>query len=246
MEDVVIRVQEKEFLLFGVADGHGGAEAATWIQIQIRDIARDLFTQKGITAASIKSLFRQLHESIIKTGTLSGSTLSLLIVDLQHTPHPQRWVANAGDSPIFGVTATGVTLLSHTHNLEHKKEFLRVQKFMADHAGQFRIEDGYVTSNTNEHGLNMTRSLGDTSLSGIVKYEPYVHCLNEEELKDISAFIIASDGFSDVVEKSQLAKQFHQAGRRTALNLNRWRMSTFAQHDNSSVVVVNFFAQKQK
>lgn len=244
MEDVVIRVEEKDFLLFGVADGHGGAQAAEWVQLHIRDMAHDIFRQKGITVASIKSLFRQLHESIVKTGTLSGSTLSLLIVDRQHQPH-RWWIANAGDSPIFGITATGVKLLSHTHNLEHKKEFDRVHKFMADHDGQFRIEDGYVTNNTNDHGLNMTRSLGDTSLAGIVKYEPYVHGLNDEELKDISTFIIVSDGFSDVVEKPQLSKEFHRVGRQTAHILNRWRMSAFPQHDNSTVVVVNFLADKK-
>lgn len=233
MEDRVIVFESATFSLLGVADGHGDGKAAQSVKAYIGLVAPKVFEQHGIDADSITLLFQKLHMQILLANIFSGTTLSLLIVD--HSKQ-RLWIANVGDSPILRLTDTMWETLSECHNFSSilVTERRRVYEFIQQR-DDFKLAGHYLVHMPTQESLNMSRALGDIVFSPPVLYQPFV---SEIQVTN-STFLIASDGFADVIEPNTLFDLYVHQKLCTAEELQEFRMEKYSQHDNSSLVVVN-------
>lgn len=235
MEDRVIVFESAAFSLLGVADGHGDFHAAQSVEAHIGSLASKVFGQSesGIDADSIALLFQKLHMKIVIDNILSGTTLSLLIIDRSKQ---RLWVANVGDSPILRLTDTTWETLTECHNFssisvsERRRVYEYTQK-----CDDFKILGDYLVHFPSREELNMSRALGDVILSPPITYQPFVSEIQATN----STFVIASDGFTDVIGADTLFDMYVHQNLRTAEELQAFRMDKYSQHDNSSLVVVN-------
>lgn len=233
MEDRVIVFESAHFSLVGVADGHGDAKAAQSVKSYIGLVAPKVFEQHGIDADSITLLFQKLHMQILLANIFSGTTLSLLIMD--HSKQ-RLWIANVGDSPILRLTDTTWETLSECHNFSSISvtERRRVYEFIQPRH-DFRLSGHYLVHFPTQESLNMSRALGDIVFSPPVVYHPFV---SEIQVAN-STFLIASDGFTDVIEPDKLFDLYVGQKLCEAADLQEFRMQNYSQHDNSSLVVVH-------
>ena len=165
----------------------------------------------------------------------SGTTASLLLViDSNNGKVPQFWIANVGDSTIFGFDdKSGARKLSMDHNVQMKSErdrILKDEKYSI-HNGYVALEDGNM--------IAMTRSLGDGIFGKNILPDPTIKRLK----KKYTIFALASDGVWDVLSSRQMMEILNPPKERkhwraVAQRLIDFRNSTFEQHDNSSIIIV--------
>lgn len=230
--------KNKTFFIFLLLDGHAGAQVADFASQHFAEImGREVIRQGGHhTRIVIKDTFLEVNRLV--SHFPSGSTASLLLVieDKKHPlKRPEIWVANVGDSTVYGVSyESGARKLSVDHNVKVKAEQERILR-----DGTLAIIDGYVATPSG-HMLAVTRALGDSDFGPIVTAEPHiVHVKHPYPL-----FVLASDGIWDVMNGKEVWQKLNppkerRAWRDSAYRLNHWRNTTFDQHDNTSLIVVH-------
>jgi serine/threonine protein phosphatase PrpC len=242
-----------QYYFFIVFDGHGGSEAVDFSYKHIIKYFKKCLTQneKKKTKLSIKNClsetFQKLNDSVTKYHW-AGTTISLILIDEnQETKQRVKYVANVGDSTIFGVKKEGnsVRKLSFDHKPSVKRELKRLETF-----DNFRKFDGsYVlfddnTNDDNENlGLAMTRAIGDSSMGEGISCKPFIRCIKSH----YDIIMIASDGIWDVWNgrgvpvwnklKDDILINDH-SWQHSAKSLNNWRNKNFEQHDNTSLILM--------
>lgn len=228
----------KTFFIFLLLDGHGGAEVADFTSQHFPEIlSREVVRENGHNMRHIiKQTFREVNRLV--SHFPSGSTASLLLAVEDQTKasrRPDLWIANVGDSTIFGLDYhAGARKLSIDHNVKMKSEQDRILR-----EGSLTIVEGYVCT-PDGHMLAVTRALGDADFGPVVTAEPHVVHVKHA----YPVLVLASDGIWDVMNGKEVWQKLHppkerRAWREAAYRLNRWRNTTFAQHDNSSLIVVH-------
>jgi len=223
----------KTFYIFLLLDGHGGAEVADYVQEHFVDSLRNIvIRQNGHRIREcIRESFVHMDKRVRKMK--SGSTASLILV--VHSP-PKKvdvWMANVGDSTIYGVNGDKVRKLSVDHKVTHGQE----QKRILD-TNSYTIEDGYVCTDSGSM-LAVTRALGDREFGDGILPEPTIKRLTTKP--DI--IIIASDGIWDVMNGKEVwarlnSKKEKKAWRDSAYRINKWRNEQHEQHDNTSLILL--------
>lgn len=266
MEDRIcisnFKYKDKIYSVFLLLDGHGGSDVADLVSKNFTSVMFGFIKQyngKHIRRV-IKDTFLEINRQVSKHD--SGTTASLLLAieengkeeknektesDKPDKPdkkdvkksrksktRPDIWVANVGDSTVYGIDYEhGARKLTVDHNVSVKAEHARIVQ-----DGSLQINDGYVVT-PDGHGLAVTRALGDSAFGSIVTAEPHiVHVRYPFPL-----FSLASDGLWDVVKGNEVWKRLNpprerRAWRDSAYRINQWRNETFAQHDNSSLILV--------
>jgi len=227
----------KTFFIFLLLDGHGGAQVADFASQHFPAImSREVVRQHGHHIRQvIKQTFVEVNRLV--SHFPSGSTASLLLAiedKKKATQRPDVWVANVGDSTIFGLDhMSGARKLSVDHNVKMKSEQDRILR-----EGSLTIVEGYVCTPMG-HMLAVTRALGDADFGPVVTAEPHIVHVKHA----YPVFVLASDGIWDVMNGKEVWQKLQppkerRAWRESAYRLNHWRNTTFDQHDNSSVIVV--------
>lgn len=228
--------KDQTYFIFLLLDGHAGAQVADFASQHFPELlGREVVRQRGRHMRQvIKNTFLEVNRLV--SHFPSGSTASLLLVieDTKRPGSPEVWLANVGDSTVYGIDYdSGARKLSVDHNVRMKAEQARILK-----EGTLKIVDGYV-STPNGHMLAITRALGDTDFGPVVTAEPHiVHVKHPYPL-----FALASDGLWDVVKGKEVWQKLNtprerRSWRDAAYRINHWRNSTYSQHDNSSLVLV--------
>jgi serine/threonine protein phosphatase PrpC len=248
MEDRVMmssfQFKRKKFYSFLLLDGHGGAEVVDYVREHFTEVlGRYVYRNKGhrlrnaITEAFVEIDHRVKHMS-------SGTTASLLLI--QDNPL-QVWLANVGDSTVYGIVEprhpkgekkapeprVKVRKLSVDHNVKYTSERKRVEN-----AKEYSIRNGYVCTEDG-HMLAVTRALGDADFGHLITPQPSIKRIKTP----YSIFVLASDGIWDVMDGRELWGQLHppkerKAWRQSAYRVNTWRNEKYAQHDNTSLILV--------
>jgi len=239
MEDKVMMstfiYDKKKYYVFLLLDGHGGSDVINYVEQHFIDVlAKWVIHFRGSihkVSETITNCFVELDQAV-KHFT-SGTTASLLLI----IDNPsQIWVANVGDSSIFGVVVQDkikIRKISMDHNVKMESERKRFETHES-----YSIEDGYIVT-ADGSMLAVTRALGDGDFGDLVIPNPTVKHIKTP----YSIIILASDGIWDVVDSKTLWSKLHppkerKAWKDSAYRLNTWRNTTFEQHDNTSLILV--------
>jgi serine/threonine protein phosphatase PrpC len=189
MEDRVVTGVTAGTVLAAVFDGHGGAAVAE------HAAARVLALMEAALARGLggQPLARAVFSDLDLAVDGCGSTATLLWVRGR-----ELTVAWAGDSRAILVSQTSWRVLASDHRIDRTEERRRVL------AAGAVIDPPYVIDPHTEHGLMMTRTLGDRELRRIgVSAEPEVATIRLAD--DDVGFVVATDGLWDVVANAEAA-----------------------------------------
>lgn len=199
--------------IFGVFDGHGGAQVAKFCAEQFPKVVRQGDASK--LSATLRNSFLQVDEMLADLGR------TMAISEPGHPDHvgctavvslvseDTIIVANAGDSrAILGRNGRAVAL-SHDHKPNVPKEAARIQK-----AGGF-VAERHCGPNDVIHRVNgklsLSRSMGDFSYKkndALTAADQIVSCVPEiksfRRQRDDEFVVIACDGVWDVMTSQQV------------------------------------------
>ena len=190
---------EPEFQLFGVADGHGGYDAAEICRENINsmDDISDLkdFSENIMTDKLIK-LFEKLHKKCLKnSASSSGCTLTIVLV---HKESRQYVCANVGDSHAIHIKPTTFLWITNSHRLQdNATERQRLKSHVS-----YIVEDGVKIGPPRlfPGGLSCSRSIGDSDCTHIL-CKPSVYF---DKLDYDDSIVLCTDGIWDHVQIPKL------------------------------------------
>ncbi len=233
-------INDKHFHAFVVFDGHCGTlrnpETSTvgYVAKRFLSYLQDRLGSTSNTRKVIEEVFLLLaHETKNKA---SGTTVSLVLVVVSPNGEREIWVANVGDSSVFGFRRESdgeckIQKLSRDHkpNLKSELERLRMQP------GFHSVQDNYVV-NCKGDQLGMSRALGDSDFVDIISSRPTITRLGSTW--DI--ILVGSDGIHDVMSGRDVWERIKQSRdwQTSAKDVLDYRNENFTQHDNSILLVV--------
>lgn len=218
MEDTSISYfsQQNNYHLFGVFDGHGGSEVATYCKNEFSNvldtqIQKMLVCKNTCNTRQIKTLSQAQLAQVVANSFLDidkaiihqfpkpvGSTASVVLI----TPNTIV-TANCGDSSIIIGYTKGFDILSNDHKVGDPNEMERLRK----QGAIITVVPG-DTPRINSM-LNLSRSLGDAHLKQYVLPNPFMSIIPISS--KIQYILIASDGLWDVftpIEVHQFVVRF--------------------------------------
>jgi len=182
-------------LLAAVYDGHGGSEVADLAAAEFPRAVLSALETGREAADALRRAFAELERS---TDDLDcGSTVAALLL-----VRGALTTAHVGDSRIVRVGETSAESLTADHRIDVAAERARVLRMGA------RLDPPYVVRG--DHGLMMTRSLGDRWFRPIgVIAEPEIghHALGADDV----ALVAATDGVWDVLTVEDAARVVRRA-----------------------------------
>jgi len=179
-------------VLLAVFDGHGGHDTSEYCErefagafIRAMEMAKDPTKAFEESFKVMSSVLRQFY---------AGSTASLVFIPENEN---RAYTAVVGDSPII----VGRTDSSKWYGPDHNVRTNPKEAEAAQSRGGF-LSGGYVFKNFSGQGLQMTRALGDYSLSPVVSSEPEINTVG---LMPGDYILVATDGLFDPSHKDFLA-----------------------------------------
>jgi serine/threonine protein phosphatase PrpC len=234
----------KHYYIFLLLDGHGGSEVADYVFSNFTTcFGKNLIITNGKRLREcITETFCQLDDDVKHLS--SGTTASLLLIVTRDdkTKVPEFWVANVGDSTIYGIVKNNkkkekkqyVKKLSVDHKPDLPNEISRMEK----HPDFKEVSEGYV-SNHEGSMLAISRALGDSDFGEAVTPVPTIKRIK----KPYDIYVVASDGIWDVMNGKQVWNMLNnpkelKAWKYSAGRLNHIRNQKYAQHDNTSLILL--------
>lgn len=237
MEDRItmghFQMDKKMIYAFAVCDGHCSIRKDPELSM-VGHVARNLlgFLQTNMSKFGILHAINATFSDLKNTmpNETSGTTVSLVVLIYTFPDFPEIYIANVGDSTVFGVSNDLIRKLSVDHKPENPSEVKRIIKKF----GGVKIEDGYVV-NANGDQLGMTRALGDCDFQNIISTEPTI-----KHVKSSDVIIIASDGIWDVLSGEEVWNFVKSRPVQTAAyDTLAMRNSQFSQHDNCAIIIID-------
>jgi serine/threonine protein phosphatase PrpC len=210
-------------LFAAVYDGHGGSRVADRAAAQLHP-AVFCALQAGLAPAdALRRAFAELEAATADAECGSTAAALLLTGEALTTAH-------VGDSRVVRVGRVGAEGLTRDHRLDAPSERARVLRMGA------RLDPPYVIRG--DHGLMMTRSLGDRWFRPVgVIAEPEVSRYVVEA--DDVALIAATDGVWDVLGLEEAARVVRATGTaQAAAQALIDTALTVGTHDNVTAIVI--------
>ena len=198
-EDLTFRFRKKDYLIVGVADGHGGKQVSELCQQRTPDLFSNELNKNDNIEEILKSLFRSLHKEAQSVTNCSGSTLTVVVINektMQYT------CANVGDSEALIISPASYMWITNSHRLQvNSSERQKLQNHISFacipntsiRAGPPRLYPG---------GLACSRSIGDADCPH-VSCEPYIY---SDTFKEEDTILICSDGVWDFASFPKILK----------------------------------------
>ncbi|TQD69307.1 hypothetical protein C1H46_045160 [Malus baccata] len=188
-----------QFGLFGICDGHGGAEAAGSASKLLPQIVANILSDslKRERVLSLCDASDVLRDAFFQTETCmnhhyEGCTATLLLVWTDGGDNFFVQCANLGDSACVMNVDGKLIKMTEDHRISSYRERLRIQETGAP------LKEG----ETRLCGLNLARMLGDKFLKqqdSRFSYEPYISQVVHINQASNAFAIMASDGLWDVI-----------------------------------------------
>jgi len=200
----------KTYKVYGVFDGHGGFATSTYCQKQftamLKDVANDRLGKDSFSNILYDTVLKidltwNAYIAQVNKFKEHGTTLNVLVIE---EATGRSWVANTADSRCFMLTkdpktkATGFFATTDHNVASNASE----KKRILDCGG--KIDQGYCMWDTNPlGGWAIARHIGsrDLCVATIPHSDIYV-----KPLENIELFVIASDGFWDVIQNQEAEK----------------------------------------
>ncbi|KAM3323701.1 protein phosphatase 2C 70 [Capsicum chacoense] len=239
-----------KFGLFGICDGHGGADAAASVSKimpqMVAGILSDSYRRERVLSqfdASdvLREAFSQTEASI--DHHYEGCTATVLLVWADGSENFYAQCANVGDSACVVNVDGRQTKMTEDHRITSHAERLRIQ------ATGDPLKDG----ETRLCGLNLARMLGDKFLKQQdVRFssEPYISQVVYIQQASKGFALLASDGFWDVINVKKAVQLVQQAKERSSTdeeisaekiaNSLLSEARTLRTKDNTSIIFLDF------
>ncbi|XP_060217645.1 protein phosphatase 2C 70 [Lycium barbarum] len=239
-----------KFGLFGICDGHGGADAAASVSKimpqMVASILSDSYRRERVLSQSdasdvLREAFSQTEASI--DHHYEGCTATVLLVWADGHENFYAQCANVGDSACVLNIDGKQTKMSEDHRITSHSERLRIQ------ATGEPLKEG----ETRLCGLNLARMLGDKFLKQQdVRFssEPYISQVVYIHQASKGFALIASDGFWDVINVKKAVQLVQQAKERIStdeeISAEKIANSLLSEarslrtKDNTSIIFLDF------
>lgn len=201
MEDEHTHMVREHDAFFGMYDGHGGTEAATYAAATLYKNFFNWEKEKPThTKDNLVEAFEQTDKEILKK-TPSGAVAAVAYLcdaTADKQKRNQAFIAWAGDSRVLVVRSGSVVFHTTDHKPNAKEEKERIEAFgmQVQHWGVPRIM-----------GLAISRTLGDAHVKeqtkGVVTATPQVATV---PMQAGDLIILACDGVWDVISNEEAAK----------------------------------------
>ena len=178
--------------IFCIFDGHGGKEVSTFLQKNIINYLKEIFTDENNMENNFINLFNQIDEKFnTEFYSQIGSTACIVYITRENSKKC-FYCANIGDTRCVLINKNGVKRISYDDRAIDKIENERVKS-----------SGGIIFGGRVYGQLMLTRAFGD---SGLKKYG--VICMPHINKVDINLddkyIIIASDGVWDVLNENEI------------------------------------------
>lgn len=230
-------IVEDKFKLYAVLDGHGasGHHVSNFcrdsiVKLFLRHPNRDEETEKALVHAftetqKVLEIQNRSKDADRIDCTASGTTCTVVYQPI-HVKPPSLIVAHVGDSRAILARKRDRKFLVTDLTEDHKPN-LPAEKERIEKAGGTVAFDGHfnyrIFTKDGQGGLNMSRALGDLTVSKVgLSAEPETCTvpisvskieLEEEDFKDDIMLILCSDGVWEFIESEEAAKIVGQFGR---------------------------------
>ena len=222
--------------LFGIYDGHGGAEISKFLS---EEIPLHYCTKSRTCPFKKKyheNVFNYLQDKILKKkeGQISGSTC-LLNIMYKYENELHFNTVNLGDSRLVVVYKSGHTKqITTDHKPEDIIEKTRIEKIggeiYKDSEGVFRVGQ-----------LSLARAFGDGDNAPYISQKPDIYY--NKITNNTKYIIMACDGLWDVIENKDLFSLLEDYKKDNSKNLAA-RLAQKAlnekSHDNISIIILEF------
>lgn len=183
-EDHLLVEEVEGGYLLAVFDGHSRDYTANLCRTMCVSLWNLI---EGSIETRLRGLFLQLDAITKKLD--AGSTASIVFIP---DSLDKIYTANVGDSPIVWKSKNGIRF-APVHNIRTNLP----ERLAAEKRGGFVLQ-GYLWKDSEGKGLQMSRSLGDCELRGVVIQEPDIE---EDNLKSDSWIMLSSDGIANDYEE---------------------------------------------
>ncbi|KAG8370135.1 hypothetical protein BUALT_Bualt14G0085900 [Buddleja alternifolia] len=241
-----------EFGLFGICDGHNGADAATCVSKMMPEVIAGVLSDSSRRGKVLSHCDASdvLREAFYQTEArinhyYEGCTATVLLVWADGRENFCVQCANVGDSACV-VNIEGKQMkMTEDHRITSYSERVRFQALGAP------VRDGEARI----CGINLARMLGDKFLKeqdARFSSEPYISEVVHINQSNNGFAILASDGFWDVVNIKKAVQLVHQSMERNAIdtdddsaaetiaNVLLSEARTLRTKDNTSVIFLDF------
>ncbi|KAM1301381.1 hypothetical protein ACFX2H_012425 [Malus domestica] len=239
-----------QFGLFGICDGHGGAEAAGSASKLLPQIVANILSDslKRERVLSLCDASDVLRDAFFQTETCmnhhyEGCTATLLLVWTDGGDNFFVQCANLGDSACVMNVDGKLIKMTEDHRISSYGERLRIKETGAP------LKEG----ETRLCGLNLARMLGDKFLKqqdSRFSYEPYISQVVHINQASNAFAIMASDGLWDVISAKKAIQLVLQTKERYSMdrenlaekiaNILLSEARTVRTKDNTSIIFLDF------
>ncbi|XP_068331577.1 protein phosphatase 2C 70-like [Pyrus communis] len=243
-----------QFGLFGICDGHGGAEAARSASKLLPQIVANILSDslKRERVLSLCDASDVLRDAFFQTETsmnhhYEGCTATLLLVWTDGGDNFFVQCANLGDSACVMNVDGKLIKMTEDHRISSYGERLRIQETGAP------LKEG----ETRLCGLNLARMLGDKFLKqqdSRFSCEPYISQVVHINRTSNAFAIMASDGLWDVISAKKAIQLVLQTKERYSMdgetlaekiaNILLSEARTVRTKDNTSIIFLDFDASR--
>ncbi|KAI9195981.1 hypothetical protein LWI28_020010 [Acer negundo] len=238
-----------QFGLFGICDGHGGAEAAKFASEMLPKVVaailsdslkREMVLSQRDASDVLRVAFSQTEESM--NYHYEGCTATLLLVWADGDNFFAQ-CANLGDSACVMSVDGQQIKMTEDHRIVSASEKLRMKE-----AGK-PLRDG----ETRLCGINLARMLGDKFLKqqdDRFSTEPFISQVVQITQTSEAIAVLASDGFWDVISLKKAIQLAHQTKERYSADTEKStekiahfllsEARTLRTKDNTSIIFLDF------
>ncbi|PIN04470.1 Serine/threonine protein phosphatase [Handroanthus impetiginosus] len=243
-----------QFGLFGICDGHGGADAATSVSKIMPDVIAGILADsfkrgKVLSQCDASDVLREafyLTEARINH-YYEGCTATVLLVWNDGHENFYAQCANVGDSACVINIGGKQIKMTEDHRITSYSERLRIQALGTP------LRDG----ETRICGINLARMLGDKFLKeqdNRFSAEPYISEVAYIDQSSKAFALLASDGFWDVINIKKAVQLVHQTMERNTTDTESpaekvansllSEARTLRTKDNTSIIFLDFMSRR--
>ena len=114
-EDSYFYFHIKNYLVSGVADGHGGKDASVFCKNNIYKVLKSFIYKEEAVSHALRKTFEILHEKCLLFSNNSGTTLTVVVVNLNNSEYT---CANVGDSHALHIKKNSFMWITTSHRLQ--------------------------------------------------------------------------------------------------------------------------------
>lgn len=196
MEDYVVLVDESDYILSCVFDGHGGKRCAEYLAHNVKKIFAEQFNRfKKRVPYALRQTVNKMQNYILKKQFSSGSTANIVVIDKNKS---MLHVLNVGDSRAIYKTKHNRKQVTTDHTPTLEKEFNDITR-----------RGGRVTNGRVQGTLNLSRAFGNFFISEYISSVPDLYTKNIENLEYV---VQASDGLFEAFTNSEVCQKIEKKG----------------------------------